>query len=68
MTGLTAAVAYTITANINRYTAGGGAFHSTVQVEIDFTADASSDSVDYEVPVNTDFDYEFASIVSVLPA
>lgn len=68
LTGLTVALAYTITADINRYTAGGGAFVDTVQVEIDFTADGASDTVDYGVPVNTDFDYEFASIVSVLPA
>lgn len=65
LTGLTPAAAYTVTANINRYTAGGGAFVDAIQVEIDFAADGASDTVNYQVPVNTDFDYEFASIASV---
>ena len=68
LTGLTTSTAYTITANINRYTAGGGALFDATTAEIDFTADGASDTVDYEVPVNSDFDYEFASIASVVAA
>lgn len=68
LTGLTVSQAYNITANINRYTAGGGGFVDTVQAVINFTADGASDTVDYDVPMNTDFDYEFASIASVVAA
>lgn len=55
---LTAAVAYTVTVNLNRYTAGGGSFVDTIQDTIEFVATGTTENIEYEVPVNTDYDYE----------
>lgn len=56
---LTVAQDYEMDIVLNRYTAGGGAFVNTITVTVAFTAGATSENLVYDVPVNTDFDYEF---------
>lgn len=52
---------YDIEVTLNRYVAGGGGFVDQITDTITFTASGTTDSVDYEVPVNTDYDYEYSS-------
>jgi hypothetical protein len=58
ITGLTNGTAYTVTVKINRYTAGGGSYVDFVYDTIEFTAGASTEDIEYDLPVNTDYDYE----------
>jgi hypothetical protein len=44
---------------VNRYTAGGGSLVDQITVTVAFTAEATSENYVYDVPVNTDYDYEF---------
>ena len=56
--GLTAATDYVVTVRIARYMAGGGALVDFVLDTIEFTASGPTEEVEYELPVNTDYDYE----------
>jgi hypothetical protein len=58
ITGLTNGVDYIVTVKINRYTAGGGSYVDYIYDTIEFTAGATSEDIEYDVPVNTDYDYE----------
>lgn len=60
-TGLTAATAYEITVTIKRYTAGGGAYVDSITDTITFTASGATEEIEYNVPVNTDYDYELSA-------
>jgi len=53
--------AYQLNVAINRYTAGGGSYVDTIYDTVDFTAANTTANIDYEVPVNTDYDYEYSS-------
>jgi hypothetical protein len=55
---LTASADYELTIDIKRYTAGGGAYVDTIEDTVTFTASGTTEDVEYEVPVNTDYDYE----------
>lgn len=59
LSGLTIGVDYTVTIEIDRYGAGGGSYVDTITEDITFTAASTSESIEYDVPVNTDYDYEF---------
>lgn len=61
LSGLTPGADYQIDFLVNRYTAGGGSFVDQITVTVDFTAGASSEDLVWEVPVNTDYDYEWDS-------
>lgn len=58
ISGLTASTAYILTVKINRYVAGGGSYVDFVYDTIEFTAGATEEEIEYDVPVNTDYDYE----------
>lgn len=58
ITGLTASTDYIVTVKINRYTAGGGSYVDFVYDTIEFTAGGTTEDIEYDVPVNTDYDYE----------
>lgn len=68
LSGLTPAADYTIDININRYSAGGGSFVDSIVDTVSFTAGAASEDLTYEVPVNTDYDYEFSSATNLVAA
>jgi hypothetical protein len=56
--GLTPSTDYIVTVKINRYTAGGGSYVDFIYDTIEFTAGATDEDITYDVPVNTDYDYE----------
>ncbi len=58
ITGLTVSTDYIVTVKINRYTAGGGSYVDFVYDTIEFTAGATTEDIEYDVPENTDYDYE----------
>lgn len=58
LSGLTNGVDYTVTAEIDRYTAGGGSYVDTITDEITFTASGTTEDLEYDVPIDTDYDYE----------
>ena len=58
LSGLTVGVDYTVTIALDRYTAGGGAYVDSITDEVTFTAGATTEDLEYDVPVNTDYDYE----------
>jgi hypothetical protein len=58
LTGLTIGIEYTVTIDLDRYTAGGGAYVDSITDSITFTAGATTESLEYDVPINTDYDYE----------
>lgn len=68
LTGLTIGADYEIDIILNRYTAGGGAFVDTITDTVAFTAGAAAEDLTYEVPVNTDYDYEFDSAENLVSA
>lgn len=68
LTGLTPSAFYDIDININRYTAGGGGLVDAIVVTVNFAATGASEDLDYDVPVNTDYDYEFVSAENLVPA
>jgi hypothetical protein len=47
-----------VTVKINRYTAGGGSYVDFVYDTIEFTSSGTTEDIEYDVPVNTDYDYE----------
>lgn len=62
LTGLVIGESYELDILVNRYTAGGGGLVDQITVTVEFTAEATSENYIYDVPVNTDFDYEYDSI------
>lgn len=56
--GLTNGTDYVVTVKINRYTSGGGSYVDFIYDTIEFTAGADTEDIEYDVPVNTDYDYE----------
>lgn len=68
ITGLTNAADYVVTVRINRYTAGGGSYIDFVYDTIEFTASGTTEDIDYEVPVNTDYDYEIDTSYKAIAA
>jgi hypothetical protein len=56
-----------VTVEIDRYTAGGGSYVDTITDDITFTASGTTEDIDYDVEVNTTYDFEFvgATIAAV---
>lgn len=65
-TGLTIATNYQITATLTRRNSSTDAFISTTTVAILFTADATSDNVPYNVPIETGVKVNFDSADSIV--
>lgn len=59
--GLTASTDYEIEITLKRYTAGGGAYVDSITDTITFTASGATEDIEYNVPVNTDYDYELSA-------
>lgn len=66
--GLTIGVDYEITVTLTRRDSGTDAFISTTQAVITFTADATTDTVDYNVPIEAGTKVNFDSADSIVAA
>jgi hypothetical protein len=59
--GLVSGCNYEVTITLKRYTAGGGGYVDSITDTIAFTASGATEDIDYDVPVNTDYDYEMSA-------
>lgn len=63
--GLQIGQSYVITATLTRRNASDDSLIGTEEVEIEFTAESTTDSVDYDVPIETGVKVEFTSADSI---
>jgi hypothetical protein len=57
-TGLTDATAYEITVDLDRYTSDTSTLIDTIQVVIPFTSAGTLDDIEYDLPIDSTYDYE----------
>ena len=57
-TGLTDSEDYEITVDLDRYTSDTSTYIDTIQVVIPFTAAGTSEDIEYDLPIDSTYDYE----------